>query len=176
MTHDAGGQEHLAGLQDSLLAVLAAVNHHRSNAWPCLGTSQSWKPLFRDGKPTSGPFATAAGLGFAVREPHGSLSPESRTRCRPPEASVTVFPARLLDSPCGPLMDKGLVIPCRLARCANSKHKGAAALACGRPPDGASTRNAHHVNVKPPKAPCRIKLSLCWIQAMAGVSLPKNGI
>jgi hypothetical protein len=51
-----------------------------------------------------------------VREPHGPLSPVSRTRCRPPEVSPTAFAAHPPDLQPGPLMDKDFAVSRPLVR------------------------------------------------------------
>lgn len=62
------------------------------------------------------PNMPSADFCAAIRSPHGSLSPESRTRRRPPEVSSTAFPAPLPGLQPWPLMDMDFAISCPLVR------------------------------------------------------------
>jgi len=66
--------------------------------------------------PQSGTNMPSADFCWAIKVPHDAFSRDSATRSRSPEVSSTAFGTQPPDLQPVPLMDRGFVVNCRLAR------------------------------------------------------------
>ena len=87
-----------------------------SAAWP-MRELRPTRPSNRSGlRRRTPPTMPSADFSTAISAPHGGLSPEFRTRRRPPEVSSTAFPAHPPDLPPRPLMTLDFAVICLLVR------------------------------------------------------------